>query len=142
MNKENELLKARNDSLIEENDSLKDKFETLQRKTEDSNVKFAKFFDSSKALNMIIGSQKSLDKTGLGFKEKSAPKRHLSRSYVCRNPYDRLKSHSFNSYKAYNSFVKEGYLCGRTKQIWVPKGTYIPANNFGPIKIWVPKSNV
>ena len=69
LKKENELLKARNISLIKENDSLKGNIEVLQRKIKDSNEKLAKFFYSNKALNMWLDSQKRIDKVKLGFKE-------------------------------------------------------------------------
>ncbi|GAV76419.1 LOW QUALITY PROTEIN: zf-CCHC domain-containing protein/UBN2 domain-containing protein [Cephalotus follicularis] len=124
--------KLSNDPL-KENEKLKIEIDALKKS-------FSTFSNSSAKLDNLLGLQRCVfDKAGLGYEQMKNVK-HFNNFFVKKvepqivcNYCGRL-GHISTSY-----FYKNNIYLGKTKKIWVPKGTLV-TNLQGPKFKWVPKT--
>ncbi|GAV66070.1 hypothetical protein CFOL_v3_09581 [Cephalotus follicularis] len=116
----------------EENGNLKLEIDALKKT-------FSKFSNSSDKLDTLIGLQRCVFyKAGLGYDEMKNVK-HFKIFFVKKNEskitcnYCGKQGHISTS-----CFHKKNFGFGKTKKVWVPKGTTF-TNPQGPKFIWVPK---
>jgi hypothetical protein len=122
-------------------DKEKEKNKELADKLEKQKLTLEKFTQGTKALDIILGSQKCVfDKSGLGYKPKVNEK-YFKNFFVkakSRNEptitctYCNKKGH-----KAYSCYVRK-YGAKAMKKVWKIKD--IIPNMFGPEKAWVPRA--
>ncbi|GAV92805.1 zf-CCHC domain-containing protein [Cephalotus follicularis] len=118
---------------IEENEKLKIEIDAL-------NKSFSKFSNSSTKLDNLLGLQRYVfDKAGLGYEQIKNVK-HFNNFFVkkvepkiCCNYCGRI------GHVSTSCFYRNNFCYGKTKKIWVPKGTFV-TNLKGPKFKWVPKA--
>ncbi|GAV93096.1 hypothetical protein CFOL_v3_36474 [Cephalotus follicularis] len=118
---------------MEENEKLKLEIDALKRT-------FSTFSNSSAKLENLLGLQRCVfDKAGLGFEEMKNVK-HFQNFFVKKsepniscNYCGRLGHISTSCFHRNNTYL------GKTRKIWVPKGTLV-TNLKGPKFKWVPKA--
>ncbi|GAV70645.1 hypothetical protein CFOL_v3_14143, partial [Cephalotus follicularis] len=103
----------------EENEKLKLEIDTLKKT-------FSKFSDSSDKLDNVLGLQRCVfDKTGLGYEEMKNVK-HFNNFFVKKNKPKIVYSYCGRLGHVSTSCIYRNNFCfGRTRKIWVPKGTYL-----------------
>ncbi|GAV62011.1 zf-CCHC domain-containing protein [Cephalotus follicularis] len=118
---------------LEENEKLKIEIDALKKS-------FSTFSNSSAKLDNLLGLQRCVfDKAGLSYEEMKNVKhfkiffvKKVKPKIIC-NYCDKLGHIS-------TSYIFRNILCfGKTRKIWVPKGTLV-TNLQGPKFKWVPKS--
>lgn len=119
----------------EEISFIKTENESLKKDLIDSRNTLERFIGSTKALNMMLGNQRSyLDKTGLGYQHKSSQKKNISKPFVKYSngnknvlcTYCNKIGHHVTQCQFRNKF--------KLRQLWVVKGS----NTSGPKSTWVP----
>ncbi|GAV82005.1 hypothetical protein CFOL_v3_25458 [Cephalotus follicularis] len=118
---------------IEENDKLKIEIDAL-RKT------FSKFSNSSTKLDNLLGLQRCVfDKAGLGYDEMKNVK-HFNNFFVKKVEPKIICNYCGRIGHISTSCIVRNNICfGKTRKIWVPKGTLV-TNLKGPKFKWVPKA--
>ncbi|GAV77466.1 hypothetical protein CFOL_v3_20937 [Cephalotus follicularis] len=118
---------------LKENEKLKIEIDALKKS-------FSIFSNSSAKLDNLLGLQRCVfGKAGLGFEEMKNVK-HFNNFFVKKfEPqivcnYCGIIGHISTSY-----FVRNNLYYGKTRKIWVPKGTFV-TNLKGPKFKWVPKA--
>ncbi|GAV65898.1 hypothetical protein CFOL_v3_09410 [Cephalotus follicularis] len=114
---------------MEENEKLKIEIDALKKS-------FSTFLNSSAKLDNLLGLQKCVfDKAGLGYEEMKNVKHFknfFEHKIVC-NCCGRL------GHISTSCIVRNNLGFGKTRKIWVPKGTLV-TNLKGPKFKWVPKA--
>ncbi|GAV64068.1 hypothetical protein CFOL_v3_07586 [Cephalotus follicularis] len=117
---------------MEENERLKIEIDALKKT-------FSKFSNSSDKLDNLLGLQRCVfDKAGLGYEQMKNVK-HFNNFFVkkvepqiCCNYCGKI------GYISTSCIFRKNLCFGKTRKIWVPKGTLV-TNLQGPKFKWVPK---
>ncbi len=141
------------DVMKSENKSIKSEFEKLKIKdspshyliSENEKLKLEvkdltscleKFVNGKKNLNMLLGSQRWMyDKAGIGYNENDNEKSFEN--------YSKNMGNSLCTYCGRHTHFSDSCKYRfSTKVAWIPKGTPIFANPYGPNTFWVPKEKL
>ncbi|GAV58475.1 hypothetical protein CFOL_v3_02009 [Cephalotus follicularis] len=117
---------------LEENAKLKIEIDALKKT-------FTKFSNSSDKLDNLLGLQRCVfDKAGLGYDEMKNVK-HFKNFFVKKSEPNMSCNYCGRlGHVSTSCFFRNNLCFGKTRKIWVPKGTLV-TNLQGPIFKWVPK---
>ncbi|GAV82957.1 hypothetical protein CFOL_v3_26408 [Cephalotus follicularis] len=118
---------------LEENEKLKIEIDALKKK-------ISKFSNSSAKLDNLLGLQRCVfDKAGLGYEQMKNVK-HFNNFFVKKVELKIVCNYCGRIGHISTSCIIKNNLCyGKTRKIWVPKGTLV-TNLQGPKFKWVPKA--
>ncbi|GAV70621.1 zf-CCHC domain-containing protein/UBN2 domain-containing protein [Cephalotus follicularis] len=118
---------------MEENEKLKIEIDALKKT-------FSKFSNSSNKLDNLLGLQRCVfDKAGLGYEQMKNVK-HFKNFFVKKNEPKIVCNYCGRiGHVSTSCFVRNNLCYGKTRKIWVPKGTLM-TNLKGPKFKWVPKA--
>ncbi|GAV72952.1 hypothetical protein CFOL_v3_16440 [Cephalotus follicularis] len=116
---------------MEENEKLKIEIDALKKS-------FSTFSNNSVKLDNLLGFQRCIfDKAGLGFEEMKNVK-HFKNFFVKNEPKI-VFNYCGKLGHITTSCIYKNLCYGKTRKIWVPKGTFV-TNLKGPKFKWVPKA--
>ncbi|GAV68727.1 hypothetical protein CFOL_v3_12230 [Cephalotus follicularis] len=118
---------------MEENEKLKIEIDALKKT-------FSKFSNSSDKLDNLLGLQRCVfDKAGLGYDQMKNVK-HFNNFFVKKvEPQMSCNFCGRLGHVSTSCLYRNNRYCGKTRKIWVPKGTFV-TNFKGPKFKWVPKT--
>ncbi|GAV78878.1 hypothetical protein CFOL_v3_22343 [Cephalotus follicularis] len=118
---------------MEENEKLKIEIDALKKS-------FSTFSNSSTKLDNLLGLQRCVfDKAGIGYKEMKNVK-HFKNFFVKKvEPKIVCNYCGKLGHVSTSCFYRNNICLGKTRKIWVPKGTLV-TNLKGPKFKWVPKT--
>ncbi|GAV83691.1 hypothetical protein CFOL_v3_27137 [Cephalotus follicularis] len=118
---------------LEENEKLKIEIDAL-------NKTFFKFSNSSDKLDKLLGLQRCVfDKAGLGYDEMKNVK-HFQNFFIKKSEHKMSCNYCGRlGHVSTSCFIRNNLCIGKTKKVWVPKGTLV-TNLQGPKFKWVPKA--
>ncbi|GAV73935.1 hypothetical protein CFOL_v3_17418 [Cephalotus follicularis] len=118
---------------MEENEKLKIEIDALKKS-------FSTFSNSSTKLENLLGLQRCVfDKAGLGFEEMKNVK-HFQNFFVKKNEPNMSCNYCGRlGHLSTSCFYRNNIYLGKTRKIWVPKGTIV-TNLKGPKFKWVPRA--
>ncbi|GAV81773.1 hypothetical protein CFOL_v3_25226 [Cephalotus follicularis] len=118
---------------MEENEKLKIEIDALKKS-------FSIFSNSSAKLDNLLGLQRCVfDKAGLGYEEMKNVK-HFNNFFVKKfEPQIVCNYCGRLGYISTSCIYRNNLYYGKTRKIWVPKGTFV-TNLQGPKFKWVPKA--